>query len=114
MHIWAYIRSLQFGRLVAIAIALPLCGLLLDFGFGSVAAAPFSAMLPQVAGRTAAVWIMLYGPFLCLLLWPATVVLAIANEGWRGLLVLPTAILVVPAGLLHLMLWGCAAHGACP
>jgi hypothetical protein len=54
-----------------------------------------------------------FGAPVLLFVWIGVIVLAIVNEGLRGLWLLTTGLIVVPAGLIHLLVWNCIWTGNC-
>jgi hypothetical protein len=62
-----------------------------------------------VAGGT-----FLYGPFVLAAVWLGVVTIAVRFHGWRGLWLLVTALLILPATYLHWgLVWNCAVNGQC-
>ena len=58
--------------------------------------------------------IYLFGPYVAFLLWLTVIVLAVRVYRWRGLWLMTTAIIVVPATYLHWgLVWACALYGKC-
>jgi hypothetical protein len=113
-EIIAYFRTLPLGRLLTTAFVLPLCAIALDLSYGTGALAPLFALLPRSLATAPLMVIIIFGPVVLLLLWFATLVLAVVNEGWRGLLLLATVAFALPAAYMHLFIWACMMEGACP
>jgi hypothetical protein len=64
--------------------------------------------------RSVAAAIFLYGPFVLAGVWLSLVVAGVAFHGRRGLWLLVTMLLVLPATYLHwVIVWNCAVHGQC-
>ena len=68
------------------------------------------AMMPRSVGGA----VFLFGPIAFAALWVGVVALAIWFHRLRGVWLLLTALLILPATYLHwALVWGCAVQGAC-
>jgi hypothetical protein len=59
-------------------------------------------------------YLFLFGPEIIAALWLATLILAFRVHHWRGMWLLITAIVALPATYIHAgLVWGCVFSGNC-
>jgi hypothetical protein len=104
--------SFSLPRLWIVVFLLCLLDLTLLSGF--LTGMPRLGLLLGWMPRSVARGIVLYGPFVLAAAWLMVVTIAVRFHGWRGLWLLVTGLLILPATYLHWSLvWNCAVHGQC-
>jgi hypothetical protein len=98
-------RTRTLGQLFAAALIM---ALLFAVGAAWATVPVYIALMPRLLSSAC-----FFGAPVILILWIGVVVLALVNEGLRGLWLLTTGLIVAPAGLVHLLVWYCILTDNC-